>query len=281
MNGIILVNKPRGVSSNSIVNLVKKVVKAKKAGHLGTLDVEGEGVLPVTINKATKLFDYFLTKDKTYETIFKFGEERDTFDLEGTITRIIECDIKEKDILDSIKTMIGKFDQMPPNFSAKKINGKPAYKIMREGGEVTLKTKEIEIYDFKLLEKLDKNIFKFEISCSSGTYIRSICRDLAEKLSTCGVMQQIIRTRCGNFYLHNTSTIEEIKDGKYNLILPETLFEFDNININLKQFEYIKNGVRFNIEKNDGSYKIYYNDLFVGIGDIKVNTLIMKLKFFD
>ena len=214
-SGIVLVNKPVGISSNAVVNIVKRVLNAKKCGHLGTLDLEGEGLLPVTVNNATKLFDFFLNKDKTYETVFVFGFETDTLDLAGTVIKEKECDIKKEDVEKTIKEMIGKYSQMPPLYSAKKINGQTAYKVARRGEVVELRPKEIEIYDFKLIEQLSKNTFRFEISCSSGTYIRSVCRDLAERLSTYGSMQCILRTRCGGFYLKDAYHLEEIKSGKF------------------------------------------------------------------
>lgn len=264
-NGIILLNKPAGTSSNSAVNKVKHLLCAKKAGHLGTLDVLGEGLLPITINKATKLFDYFLQKDKTYITVFKFGQTSPTLDMEGPLSEEDKnLDLQSADIEKVLGKFIGVQNQMPPIYSAKKINGKKAYALAREGVDVKLKPKQIEIYKFKLLRKIAKNTFEFEIDCSSGTFIRSLCRDLAQELSTYGVMQRIIRTRCGKFELNNAYTFKDIEDGNFTLINPDVLFSQPRFDLEERQFEKVQNGG--NIQIPEGQFKIYYNNQFLGLG---------------
>lgn len=277
-NGIVLVNKPTGISSNAVVNIVKRVLGAQKCGHLGTLDLEGAGLLPVTVNKATRLFDYFLNKDKTYETIFIFGIETDTLDTSGKILKEKECDIKKENIEVAIKQMIGKQSQMPPMYSAKKVGGQIAYKAARKGETLDLKPKEIEIFDFKLLEQLDKNVFKFEISCSSGTYIRSIARDLAGKMSTYGSMQCILRTRCGGFYLKDAYNLQDIKDGKFQMISCDKLFDNEKIALTNTEAEKLLNGQTLKAEKSDGVYKLFSNDTFLGLGEIANSLLKFKLR---
>ncbi len=264
-NGIILLNKPAGISSNSAVNKVKHLLCAKKAGHLGTLDVLGEGLLPITINKATKLFDYFLQKDKTYITVFKFGQTSPTLDMEGPLSEEDKnLDLQSADIEKVLGKFIGVQNQMPPIYSAKKINGKKAYALAREGVDVKLKPKQIEIYKFKLLRKIAKNTFEFEIDCSSGTFIRSLCRDLAQELSTYGVMQRIIRTRCGKFELNNAYTFKDIEDGNFTLINPDVLFDEPRFDLEERQFEKVQNGG--NIQIPEGQFKIYYKNQFLGLG---------------
>ena len=264
-NGIILLNKPAGISSNSAVNKVKHLLCAKKAGHLGTLDVLGEGLLPITINKATKLFDYFLQKDKTYITVFKFGQTSPTLDMEGPLSEEDKnLDLQSADIDKVLGKFIGVQNQMPPIYSAKKINGKKAYALAREGVDVKLKPKQIEIYKFKLLRKIAKNTFEFEIDCSSGTFIRSLCRDLAQELSTYGVMQRIIRTRCGKFELNNAYTFKDIEDGNFTLINPDVLFSQPRFDLEERQFEKVQNGG--NIQIPEGQFKIYYKNQFLGLG---------------
>lgn len=276
INGIILVDKPQGISSNTVVNIVKYAVNAKKAGHLGTLDVAGHGLLPVTINKATKIFDYFLKKDKVYEAKFKFGIETVSYDLDGKIIRYDDKIIKKEDVLKVIPKLIGKQNQMPPAYSAKKINGKKAYDLARSGKEVNLKPKEIEIYDLELIEDLADNEFLFRIYCSSGTYIRSICRDMAILLSTCGVMTDIIRTKCGKLSLNNAFSLEEIKQGRYEVIKPEELFENEELYLTEEEFFKVYNGVLIKRNEVNGEYKIFYKDQFVGIG--KINNSVLKIE---
>ena len=277
-SGVVLVNKPAGISSNAVVNIVKRVLGAKKCGHLGTLDLEGEGLLPVTVNNATKLFDYFLNKDKTYETNFLFGIETDTLDTSGQVLREMDCDVQSNELEKAIKLMIGKYAQMPPMYSAKKVGGKIAYKEARQGNLIDLKPKEIEIYDFKLLNKLDKNLFRFEISCSSGTYIRSVCRDLANMLSVYGSMQCILRTRCGGFYLKDAFSLDDIKSGNFSIIPAENLFDNNSLYLSKTDAERLLNGLYRRVRTENGIYKIYDQDKFLGLGEVLDNELRFKLR---
>lgn len=279
-SGIVLVNKPVGVSSNKVVNIVKYALGAKKCGHLGTLDLEGQGLLPVTVNNATKLFDFFLNKDKTYETVFVFGFETDTLDTSGQILKEKECDIPEDEVRAAIKAMIGKYDQMPPQYSAKKVNGKTAYKSARMGEFVELKPKEVEIFDFKCLGKVEKNTYKFSISCSSGTYIRSVCRDLAEKLGTYSSMQCIIRTRCGGFMLKDAYSLEQIQKGEFEMISSESVFDYPRFDLDSDDFEKLCNGQKLRVKLSGGNFKLYNAGKFVGTGKVDDGLLKFELRLF-
>ncbi len=278
-SGIVLVNKPAGISSNAVVNIVKRVLKADKCGHLGTLDLEGEGLLPVTVNKATKLFDYFLNKDKTYQAVFEFGYETDTLDISGVVTKTKPCDISKSELEKVCKNMIGKQLQMPPLYSAKKVGGKVAYKEARKGLALQLQPKEIEIYDIKVVKQLSKNKFGFEISCSSGTYIRSVCRDIAAKLSTYGVMYSILRTRCGVLCIKDAYTLEEIKSGNFKMLPCDILF--NEVPCKLEQATITKlcNGQKVPFELEDGRYKLYSaSNAFLGIGKVENGLLSFLLR---
>ncbi|MBQ7328084.1 MAG: tRNA pseudouridine(55) synthase TruB [Clostridia bacterium] len=272
-SGIVLVNKPVGISSNAVVNIVKHCLDAKKCGHLGTLDLEGEGLLPVTVNNATKLFDYFLKKDKTYHTIFVFGFETDTLDTSGEIVKQKECDVSKEQVEEACKQMIGKYAQMPPMYSAKKVGGKVAYKEARKGNDLELQPKEIEIYDCKMLQQIDKNKFEFEISCSSGTYIRSVCRDMAAKIDTYGSMQCITRTRCGGFMLDNAYTLDQIRDGKFELLSCENVFDYPNIFLSVDDAQRLYLGQKLDIEKENGTYRLYEGLDFIGLGKVEDKIL--------
>lgn len=270
---IVLVNKERGISSNTVVNRVKHMLGAEKAGHLGTLDVLATGLLPVTINKATKLFDYFLNKDKVYKTIFTFGKTTDTLDLEGEVTKTDNKIITKDMILSVLPSFIGKLNQMPPQYSAKKINGKKAYQLARSGKEAVLKPKQIEVYDFKLLREVEPSSFEFEIHCSSGTYIRALCRDLAESLSTYGVMSNLQRTRCGIFDIKNSFTIEQIKEGNFSAVNIDEIFDFDKIELSETNFKKLTNGEKVYYSKS-GEYRTYFNCEY--IGNTKVDDGVMR-----
>ncbi len=276
-SGIVLVNKPKGISSNKVVNIVKHALKAKKCGHLGTLDLEGEGLLPVTVNKGTKLFDFFLQKDKTYEANFVFGIETDTLDTSGKVMKVKEVNFTYSELENAVKGMIGKYAQMPPQYSAKKVNGKVGYKEARKGGTLNLSPKEVEIYDFKILGEVEKNIYRFEITCSSGTYIRSIARDLAYHLGTYGSMQCILRTRCGVFCLKDAYSLDEIESGNFKVIPCDSVFNLPKISLSEKENFKILNGQILDISEKDGEYKLYFGEKFLGIGEVMSAKLKMKL----
>ena len=278
-NGIILVNKERGISSNKVVNKVKYLLKVDKAGHLGTLDVLGEGLLPVTLGKGTKLFDYFLNKDKVYKTVFKFGLTTTTLDLEGEVTNQNDVEVNLEDINSILPQFIGKHAQLPPIYSAKKIRGKKAYQLARAGvEEIELKPKTIEIYSINLLRQIEHNTFEFELHCSSGTYVRSVCRDMAEKLSTYGVMLSIQRTRCGDFDIKNSYTLEDIERGNYKIIPLDSIFDCPSINLKSEESEKLLNGVNIHFFK-DGIFKAYDDNLkFLGVVQVSNNKMSFNLR---
>lgn len=279
INGIILLNKEKGISSNKLVNKVKYLLGANKAGHLGTLDVLAEGLLPITLGKGTKLFNYYLNKRKQYITTFKFGYTTDTLDLEGKKTYYNDIKLYKKDIIKVIPNFIGKMKQVPPIYSAKKIAGKKAYSLARKSQikENDLTAKEIEIYNISLLKCLGKNTFQFLVDCSSGTYIRSLCRDMANKLNTFGVMLNIIRTKCGDFKIENSYSLEEISKGKFEIINLDSLFSYDSINLE-EDSNKLLNGQTIKINHCDGIYKCFHNDVFIGLIEIINKTAKLKLR---
>ncbi len=277
-SGVILVNKPRGLTSNKVVNIVKYFVNAKKAGHLGTLDKLGEGLLPVTINGATKLFGEFLSKDKEYIATFKFGEETPSYDLETEIVKREDVDVSIEDIKSILTQFIGEFDQIPPKYSAKNINGERAYNLVQKNLDFEIKPKKIRIYNIEVLKQVDKNTFEFKIYCSSGTYIRSLCRDIAEKLSTCGVMYDITRTKCGNFELENAFSLKDIENGNFEYVSLEDIFDYPKLNISNFEKDKVLQGVKISRAENDGDYRIYAGNEFFGIGYVVEGRLRMKIK---
>lgn len=277
MSGIILLNKPRSLSSNTAVNIVKRAVGAKKAGHLGTLDVEAQGLLPVALDSSTKLFDIYLNKNKEYLTTFKFGEEHASYDLEGEIINKDDKIITKEEVLEALPSFIGKLNQIPPAYSAKKIGGKKAYELAREGKTPELKPKQIEIYEFSLQEQLGENLFRFKVSCSSGTYIRALCRDLAAKLSTYAVCYDITRTRCGDFSLEKAYSLEDVKAGKYEVISPDTLFGYEKVKVSSEDEARLLNGQIFSFSLQDGKYRLYSNS-FLGIGEVKDGKIKLEMR---
>lgn len=279
INGILLVNKERGMSSNTVVNKVKKILQAEKAGHLGTLDVLGEGLLPVTLGKGTKLFDYFLKKDKTYLTVFKFGQTTSTLDLEGDIIAQNDVVVTKEMIDEVLHKFIGKIKQVPPKYSAKKVEGKRAYQLAREGKRLNLPANEITIYSIECINKMDFNTYTFLVHCSSGTYIRSLCRDLAAQFGTFGVMQYIQRTKCGDFSIRNSYSLDQIQKGNYKIIeLDKILNRKKKIQLDDESTQKLLNGCIINTDLNNGTYRAYNQNQFLGLVIVRENKLKFKLR---
>lgn len=259
-SGFINVLKPTGVTSSDVVCKVKKILKIKKVGHLGTLDPAASGVLPVAFGKATKFFDYFLKKDKKYIAVVQFGVLTDTLDSFGNITNFKEINIKKDDLIKVLPKFIGKIKQIPPMYSAIKINGKKACDIARSGETVELEPRQIEIFDIKLLSEESKNVFRFEVHCSAGTYIRTLFNDIANELGTFATTPVIIRTASGNFKIDNCVTFEELEKEQKVISIGEYFSNLKIYNVSdevlLKK---ILNGVKltkkdFDVNDNDNFF---------------------------
>jgi len=204
MDGIILINKEKNCTSHDVVYKVKKIF-GQKVGHTGTLDPNATGVLPLLIGKGTKISKYLINHDKIYLVTLKLGEKRDTADSEGNVTQKknvpAEAFIREN-ILKAFSRFTGKISQIPPIYSAIKVNGKKLYEYARKGQNVEVKPRQIEIYYINLKKiDIENNEIIFEVSCSKGTYIRSLCEDIAESLNTVGYMKELNRTKVGNFFI--------------------------------------------------------------------------------
>lgn len=280
MNGILNILKPTWITSSGVVSKVRRILNTKEVGHMGTLDPMGAGVLIVGVGKSNRLFNYFNNKDKEYRTIFKFGIETDTLDSQGKILSTTNVHITKQDVEDAIKNMVGESLQLPPIYSALKINGRKSYELARHGQDVELKPRKITIYDFKLIRELDENEFEFDIVCSSGTYIRSICRDLAKNLNTIGYMESIIRTRSGKFSINDSVSLNELNLDNLNnyLVKPENVFDFDKVFFDGEEGRKILNGIRIPFDKR-GEFYVFIDDHLYGIGEcmegfLKVKTVL-------
>ena len=211
MDIIISLNKPRNITSQDAVTKVKRILKAKKAGHTGTLDPMATGLLMVCVNKATRLASYFTDLDKDYRAIMKFGESTDTQDAQGTVTASSDkVDFDESAIRETLKTFEGRILQQPPMFSALKHKGKALYKYARKGIEIERKPREITIYNIKLL-KVNSPYVEFRVRCSKGTYIRTLCYDIGQKLGTEAHMHELERTAIGSFDLNESLSPDELR----------------------------------------------------------------------
>ena len=280
-SGIINVLKPAGITSNAVLSQIKRILHPQKIGHLGTLDPSGVGVLPVCIGKATKLFDYYLNKDKQYRAIFVFGKETDTLDSEGAITNSNNKIVSESEILQVLPKLIGNVSQMPPKYSAKKIAGQKAYNLARNGVSFTLAPKNVTIYDIQLVSKIKTITFLFYIKCSSGTYIRSIARDMAMLLNTFAYMPAIIRTKSGNFDIKDSIPISKI--GEQSITpLENILKDRQKIFVNGKFYDKIVNGCAIKLNHiPQQNIVVYCNNQVMGIGDVIDGYLKIKTSLWE
>ncbi len=282
MNGIVLINKEKNYTSHDVVSIVKKITKSK-VGHTGTLDPNATGVLPLLLGDATKISKYLINHDKEYEVILELGKKTLTADVEGEVIEEKEVSqtIWKPEYIENILTeFIGEQEQIPPIYSAIKINGKKLYDYAREGKTVTIEPRRIKIYKIELMgfNKEAKQI-QFKVNCSKGTYIRSLCEDIAKKLGTVGYMKDLNRTQVGEFYIKDSITIAELeekikKNDLSNIISIEKIFENANkIDLEQKFLNKYLNGVGIEQNYEDGVYKIYLNNEFIGLGIIKAQKL--------
>ena len=282
-DGIILINKPKGYTSHDIVSIAKKTLN-EKIGHTGTLDPNATGVLPLLIGKGTKLSKYLINHDKEYVATIKLGEMTETADSEGKIIKKEDVrgeEFNEDLIKHVLKSFIGEQTQIPPMYSAIKLNGKKLYEYARKGIEVEVKPRKIEIYSITL-EKLDKEKLEiiFKVNCSKGTYIRSLCEDIAKELGTVGYMKELQRTKAGDFCIEDCVSVKELKEN-YEAISKKIIsFEkfFSNtekINLNNSKLNLFLNGVKLDVDLIDGIYSIYNNSSFIGIG-VVVNKKLKR-----
>ena len=269
MNGVIIINKHKGCTSHDIVYQVKKMTN-QKVGHTGTLDPMATGVLPLLIGKGTLCSKYLINHDKIYEVKLQLGKRTDTLDAEG---KVVEEKMVSKSILEELNvkkvllTFLGKQEQFPPIYSAIKVNGKKLYEYARMGKTVEIKPRQIEIYKIELNNiELEEKTICFTVSCSKGTYIRSLCEQIAVKLGTIGYMCDLKRLQVGDFNISDSITLEELQNNQDDIkeyIIPiERLFQNNgSIELTDKKLQLFLNGVQLTMDKQDGIYKIYNNNI--------------------
>lgn len=281
--GFFNVDKPSGLVSSAVVNKCKWLT-GTPCGHLGTLDPLASGVLPVGVGNATRLFDYFLEKQKIYEAEFTFGVRSDTLDSTGEL--VFGGDIpSEREIENVLPKMVGEIDQIPPKYSAKSVNGHRGYELARAGIEFELKPKRVKIESVQLLGKSEKeNAFRFQIICGGGTYIRSIARDLAAALGTNAVMSELKRTQSGVFKIENAipfSLLEQdlpVEELQKYLIPTESVLPFETLIVGEKDCEKLLHGMCVQASQEDGLYKLYQGENFYGLAEIKQGKAKAKTK---
>ncbi|MGL5694016.1 MAG: tRNA pseudouridine(55) synthase TruB [Peptostreptococcaceae bacterium] len=295
MNKIINILKPTGMTSHDVVSRVRRILNTKKVGHTGTLDPDASGVLPICIGKATKVSELILNKDKSYICELTLGMTTDTYDSSGVIVkRVADFKVDENDIRKAFKTQVGEIEQLPPIYSALKVNGKKMCDLARSGkaDEIVLKKRKINIKELNILSINDNKIM-FYVKCSKGTYVRSICHDIGEILGCGGHMSFLLRTSSGRFNLENSITLEELEEFNLNKILENHLYDIDYVLNNFKEVilkssavKYYSNGgiidsKRFstdNINEDDEFVRVYSEGDFLGVGKLlkENNTISLK-----
>ena len=278
MNGVLNIFKPKGMSSFDAVRVVKKVAGTGKVGHTGTLDPEATGVLPICIGKATKIIDYIMDSEKVYEVTLKLGIRTTTYDLEGEVLEERDpAHLTEEEILNAINSFKGEYSQIPPMYSALKQNGVRLYELARKGIEVERKGRLVNIYNLEDI-KINNPYISMKVTCSKGTYIRSLCYDIGEKLGVFATMTQLNRAKTSVFSQEKSININELTKENINdyiLSMEEALEKYDKIIVNKKYVKLLVNGVRvadgrFTKDKviNNKLYRVYDDENnFIGLGE--------------
>ena len=264
MSGIIVINKPSNYTSRDIVNIVSRELHTKKVGHTGTLDPMATGVLVVCVGEATKLVELITDTYKEYEAEITLGILTDTLDSEGNILKEEDVSFTKEEITKAISSMKGKYIQEVPIYSAIKVNGKKLYEYAREGIEVTLPKREVDIKEIELISNIEygKNIkFKIRTTVSKGTYIRSLVKDIADKLNTIGIMSSLNRIKQGRFDIKDSNTLDDIKNGNYNIIsIEDALSNIYSVDMDENLYKKVSNGVKLENTYNEDMIIFKYNN---------------------
>ncbi len=263
MRGFVNLNKPIGMTSSDAVVKVRGILKRAtgekvKVGHMGTLDPQASGVLPIAIGNATRLFDFMLDKTKTYLADFMFGTETDTLDGAGKILSTSNVNVSEEDVLSVIPELVGRVEQIPPQFSAKSVGGKRAYDMARAGEYAPLSAKTVDIYDIALVGKKADNVYNFKIVCGGGTYIRAIARDMAHALGTVGFMSSLVREQSGNFKLSDSVSLDAFEASPVDFVLPVdvALDGVEYVDLSGREAEFALNGVAIDCQKDNSIFAV-------------------------
>lgn len=282
MTGILNVYKPKGMTSHNVVSFVRRTLNMKRVGHTGTLDPMATGVLPILIGNATKLSELIMADEKKYTARVTLGIKTDTEDITGEITEEKEINVTLDDIIETANKFTGEIEQIPPMYSAIKVDGQKLYKLARQGVEIERKARKITIYSIDIYD-FDGTSFTMDVHCSKGTYIRSLCRDIGDALGCGAVLSELERTMSGIFKKENSYTFEQIEEiaskGKIEKILmvpDDVLRDFTAINVSEEYAQKIKNGIRIRPSQvgivdfcEDQMFRIYENDTLICLLKVK------------
>lgn len=292
MFGFLNINKPEGITSFDVIAKLRKILKIKQIGHAGTLDPFATGVLPVCVGKSTKLIDY-LGKDKEYIATIKFGADTDTYDKEGQVIKTYDTKISENELSDLLNDFQGEIEQIPPIYSAIKINGKKLYEYARKGENIEIKPRKVIIYKIELLEfDYENQNAKILVNCSKGTYIRSIAYDIGQKLNCGGYLTELVRTKSGEFEIKtaiNLDSIGSIEIAEKNLINPVNILNKPKYNVSDLEKDKVVHGmpikcnqghfISHKMDNSDDIVFLVYGDKMYGIGLLDRDSIIIKKVF--
>ena len=287
MEGIIVVNKPKGITSFDVIRKLKKILKTKKIGHTGTLDPLATGVMLMCVGKVTKLASDLEAKDKVYIADFDIGYATDTYDIEGKKIAENIIEVSKENLEQSIKKFIGNIKQVPPMYSAIKIDGNKLYHLARKGIEVERPERDVTIEYIDLLDFKD-NKAKIETKVSKGCYIRSLIYDIGQDLGTYATMTALQRKQVGDYSLENSYSLEQIEEMVLNndfkfLKTVEEIFSYDKYSLQTeKELTLYKNGNTVKIKENleNKKYRIYFQDEFIGLANVENNNLLKGYKYY-
>lgn len=274
MNGVLNIFKPSGITSFDVVRAVKKVANTKKVGHTGTLDPLASGVLPICIGNATKIVDFIMNESKIYKSTLKLGVTTDTYDREGKILKEEPVCLSDELIHQCVNSFVGTINQVPPMYSALKVNGQKLYELARKGIEIERNSREVHIYSINI-ETIQIPYVTFKVHCSKGTYIRSLCYDIGEKLGVGALMWELEREKTGTFNIENSIHINSLtKDNlEWNLIsMDKALGKYPRVSINEQYEKLLINGVQIKDKRIMGHVdinilsRVYCNERFIGLG---------------
>ena len=266
MNGIININKPLGITSHDVVYRLRKLLGIKKIGHTGTLDPDASGVLPMCIGRGTKVADMLTAKDKQYVAEMTLGLATDTLDASGTVTEIAEVNVTEQDIENAIQKFVGDIEQIPPMYSAIKVDGKKLYELAREGEEIERNPRSVRIDNIEVLDiDLEENKISIRVDCSKGTYIRTLCDDIGRELGCFAHMSKLERTKSGRFDIKDAYTLlqieEMLENGDMGFLVPvDVVFEeYERLTITEKKAKKMCNGIQISVQGlvEGKTYRVY------------------------
>jgi len=291
-DGILIINKEKGYTSNDVVSVLRGILHMKKIGHTGTLDPDAVGVLPVCLGKGTKLVSMMTDMDKEYTAVARLGVITDTEDMTGKVLETRNLSENEKpsfeEVRDALMSFVGGYDQIPPMYSAKKVNGKKLYELAREGIEIERRPSRVMIHEIEIL-MYEFPLCSFRVRCGKGTYIRSLIRDMGEKLRTGAAMEKLKRNSVSSFSLKEALTLKEVEEhtekgdiGDYIMSLESVFKDLPLLTVSEKLEKYVRNGNRFLTEERlpVGDYRVRTGDgTFAAVYTVKGREAVLKRMF--